>query len=228
VVEDELAIAESVAYVLTKAGHQVELAHSLKDARAAIQKAQPPVAIDLVLLDLMLPDGSGFDWILELESKRDEGLAVIVLSSRDGEADRVRALEMGADDYVTKPFSTKEIGARITAVLRRLTPRSSEQPAARLAINLDTRRATVDEKAMELTRVEFDLLSLLLQKRGQVYPRSLIIDEVWGAGFALSDRTIDSHIKALRKKILDQGGSPDWIETVRGIGYRAAAQESNP
>lgn len=221
VVEDELAIAESVAYALGKAGHEVQLTHTLNQAREKISELT-----ELVLLDLMLPDGSGFDWIEELQPQREAGLALIVLSSRDGEADRVRALEMGADDYVTKPFSPKEVVARITAVLRRLVPRTGRRTSTRLVIDKNKRRAAVDDDELDLTRVEFDLLGLLLEKRGQVYPRHVIIDEVWGSGFALSDRTIDSHIKALRKKISEHGGSPDWIETVRGIGYRAAEKES--
>lgn len=222
VVEDEPAIAESVAYALGKAGHEVETATALREARAKVE-----ATFDLVLLDLMLPDGSGFDFIGELEERRSCGLALIVLSSRDGEEDRVRALEIGADDYVTKPFSPREVVARVNAVLRRLhvQPASVEPPAAPLTVNSDTRRAQVHGNTMDLTRVEFDLLALLHAKPGQVYARSTIIDAVWGEGFALSDRTIDSHIKALRKKIVEQGGSPDWIETVRGIGYRVLEEE---
>lgn len=223
VVEDEPAIAESVAYALGKAGHTTTVAGSLRDARTSLSES-----IDLLVLDLMLPDGSGFDLIIELEDRRQSGLAVIVLSSRDGEADRVRALEIGADDYVTKPFSPREIVARVTAVTRRMKkPSESDLPhleaslATRLRVNLETRRAQVDDHAIELTRVEFDLLALLLSRPGFVFSRSTIIDEVWGEGFALSDRTIDSHVKALRKKIVEGGGESDWIETVRGVGYRS-------
>lgn len=222
VVEDEPAIAESVAYALGKAGHETKLATCLRDARTALEQET-----DLVVLDLMLPDGSGFDFILELKTHRQCGLALIVLSSRDSEGDRVRALEMGADDYVTKPFSPREVVARVTAVTRRMSPsaeRLGEQsPIApsRLTINAETRRVLVDGTIVDLTRVEFDLLALLLSKPGHVFSRPIIINEVWGAGFALSDRTIDSHVKALRRKLVDVGGESDWIETVRGIGYRA-------
>ncbi len=221
VVEDEPAIAESVAYALGKAEHETRIASTLQSARLEIQSA-----CDLVLLDLMLPDGSGFDWIGELEERRQAGLALIVLSSRDSEGDRIRALEIGADDYITKPFSPREVVARVNAVLRRLSTKvSGTQLSARLTINQETRRAQVNGHTMDLTRVEFDLLALLHTKPGQVYARSTIIDEVWGEGFALSDRTIDSHIKALRKKIVERGGLPDWIETVRGIGYRVVEGE---
>lgn len=229
VVEDEPAIAESVAYALSKAGHTTTVANSLKEARTKLDEA-----LHLVVLDLMLPDGSGFDLILELESERQRGLAVIVLSSRDGEADRVRALETGADDYLTKPFSPREIVARVTAVTRRMKPprgRNAEADAlsrtARLQVSPQTRRAQVDHQTIELTRVEFDLLALLLSKPGHVFSRPTIIDEVWGEGFALSDRTIDSHVKALRRKIVDGGGESDWIETVRGVGYRSQEELKN-
>ncbi len=224
VVEDEPAIAESLAYSLGKADHEALVAGSLKAARTALS-FEP----DLLILDLMLPDGSGFDLIEELSKGDVKSPAVIVLSSRDGEADRVRALEMGADDYVTKPFSPREVLARVTAVLRRhYAPKASEFPPARepaLAINGETRRALVLGAPLELTRVEFDLLSLLDSTPGKVFSRSTIIDEVWGDGFALSDRTIDSHVKALRRKMTQAGGSGEWIETVRGVGYRIREEE---
>lgn len=213
VVEDEPAIAESVAYVLEKAGFGARIASSLERAREELGSPT-----DLVVLDLMLPDGSGFDLINEL-SGRD--IAVIVLSSRDAEADRVRALEIGADDYVIKPFSPREVAARAKAVLRR----SKIEPSLPLMISRETRRAQLQGTPLDLTRVEFDLLLLLSSKPGAVFSRPDIIDQVWGSGFALSDRTIDSHIKALRKKIHDAGGLPSWIETVRGVGYRLMEPE---
>ena len=225
VVDDEPAILDSVEYALKKTGHTVRTAGSLKQA-----KQQLDDTTGLIILDLMLPDGSGFDWIDELSDRRKRGLALIVLSSRDTEMDRVRALELGADDYVTKPFSPREVAARVTAVMRRLEPTepSSDIPAIRLSINPQTRRALVDQHQLDLTRVEFDLLQVLHGSPGHVYSRATIINEVWGAGFALSDRTIDSHIKALRKKIAEAGGMADWIETVRGIGYRLARGEPIP
>ncbi len=219
-VEDEPAIAESVVYALGKAGHTAQVASTLKEARQLLTSE-----VRLLVLDLMLPDGSGFDWIAELEVAGRKDLAVIVLSSRDAESDRVLALEMGADDYVTKPFSPREVVARVTAVLRRL---SSPQKAARslpLSLNRDTRRAAVMGNPLDLTRVEFDLLWLLQSRPGQVWSRASIINDVWGEGFALSDRTIDSHIKALRRKLSEHGGSTEWIETVRGIGYRILEEE---
>jgi len=219
VVEDEPAILESLGFVLERDGFTVALTPSLQAARAALDTA----ATDLVVLDLMLPDGSGFDLISELRQAGRAQPALIVLSSRDREVDRVRALEMGADDYVTKPFSPREVLARVGAVLRR-THQTEQRTAADDALpqlNAVTRRAVLGAMALDLTRVEFDLLALFCATPGRAFSRSEIIDQVWGSGFALSDRTIDSHIKALRKKLVDAGGDANLIETVRGIGYRS-------
>jgi DNA-binding response OmpR family regulator len=221
VVEDEPAIAESIAYSLRRDGFTVTVAPNLGAAEREISAGEP--AIDLALLDLMLPDGSGFDLIGHIRQRR-LSTAIIVLSSRDGEADRVAALETGADDYVTKPFSPREIVARVRAVLRRAAPPSGQVAAAPspVALTADeaTRRATVDGKDLELTRVEFDLLACLLGAPGRVFTRAQLIDRVWGDGFAITDRTVDSHVKGLRRKVSDAGGDAALIETVRGVGYR--------
>ncbi len=215
VVEDEPAIAESVAYALRRDGYTVTLAATLGEAEAAREQA------DLVILDLMLPDGSGFDWISAVRAEG-RGKPVIVLSSRDGEADRVAALETGADDYVTKPFSPREIVARVRAVLRRAAGPGAATPTAAAGIQLDLpgRRARVGMQALELTRVEFDLLACLLEAPERVHTRAELIDRMWGDGFAITDRTIDSHVKALRRKLGEAGAEPGTIETVRGVGYR--------
>jgi len=213
VVEDEPAIAESIAYALGKAELTARQAGTLERARAELL-----APTDLLLLDLMLPDGSGFDLIAEVTQRSEKRPAIIVLSSRDAEADRVRALEMGADDYVVKPFSPREVVARVKAVLRRALTTERGDPMLRVA--QATRRASYGAHELELTRVEFELLALLLGKPGHVFTRTNIIDLVWGPGFALSDRTIDSHIKALRREIARAGGPPALIETVRGVGYR--------
>jgi two-component system catabolic regulation response regulator CreB len=217
VVEDEPAIAESVSYALTRDGFTVDVASTCAEAERLARDC------DLMVLDLMLPDGSGFDLLGKL---RREALptAVIVLSSRDGEADRVAALETGADDYVTKPFSPREVVARVRAVLRRTAPASRiadpDQDLPSIAADEQTRRAYVGGRSLELTRVEFDLLSSLLASPGRVYTRAQLIDRVWGDGFAISDRTVDSHVKSLRRKVGEAGGDPGIIETVRGVGYR--------
>jgi DNA-binding response OmpR family regulator len=222
VVEDEPAIAESIAYSLRRDGFTVSIAPTLAAAEREV------VSADLVILDLMLPDGSGFDLIGQIR-RAGRGTAVIVLSSRDGEADRVAALETGADDYVNKPFSPREIVARVRAVLRRVVPVSAASTAEhaartpqRLPLSTDeaTRRAEVHGRDLDLTRVEFDLLACLLAAPGRVFTRAQLIDRVWGDGFAITDRTVDSHVKGLRKKVSEAGGDAALIETVRGVGYR--------
>jgi two-component system catabolic regulation response regulator CreB len=223
VVEDEPAIAESVAYALARDGFEPTIASTLGAGAEALPNA------DLVVLDLMLPDGSGFDFI-RTARREERATPIIVLSSRDGEADRVAALETGADDYVTKPFSPREIVARVRAVLRRAAQSGSTRPGPEpasgswttpLRVDTATRRAHVGEEAIELTRVEFDLLATLLESPGRVFTRSELIDRIWGDGYAITDRTIDSHVKSLRKKVTEAGGNPGLVETVRGVGYRA-------
>ncbi len=228
VVEDEPAIAESLAYSLRRDGFTVTVAASLAAAEREAFGGDTP---DLVVLDLMLPDGSGFDLIGQIR-RRGLGTAIIVLSSRDGEADRVAALETGADDYVTKPFSPREIVARVRAVLRRVAPVAAGGAASApggagagggpspLTVDEATRRATVHGRLMDLTRVEFDLLACLLGAPGRVFTRAQLIDRVWGDGFAITDRTVDSHVKGLRRKVADAGGDAALVETVRGVGYR--------
>lgn len=221
VVEDEPAIAESIAYALRRDGFSVTIASTLGAADREADSA------DLVVLDLMLPDGSGFDLLGRLR-RSGARTAVIVLSSRDAEADRVAALETGADDYVTKPFSPREIAARVRAVLRRAQSEPTKPAAAPsilpLSVEEATRRAFVMGHPLELTRVEFDLLACLLGAPGRVFTRAQLIDRVWGDGFAITDRTIDSHVKGLRRKVTDAGGDPNVIETVRGVGYRVTDQ----
>ena len=224
VVEDEPAIAESLSYALKRDGYAVVIAPTVAQAEKELED------VDLVVLDLILPDGSGFDLLGQIRQKAIH-LAVIILSSRDAEADRVAALETGADDYVTKPFSPREIVARVRAVLRRAQPRDASMPPASAAaapskgppaliVEESTRRAFVLGQPLELTRVEFDLLNCLLGAKGRVFTRAQLIDRVWGDGFAITDRTIDSHVKSLRRKVGDAGGHPAMIETVRGVGYR--------
>ena len=225
VVEDEPAIAESVGYALRRDSYDVVVASTYAEAeRAALQA-------DLIILDLMLPDGSGFDLIRQLR-RESRTTPIIVLSSRDSEADRVAALETGADDYVTKPFSPREVVARVRAVLRRVAEapslRKDSTPSLLLGVDVSTRRAHACGRPLELTRVEFDLLASLLEVAGRVYTRPELIDRVWGDGFAISDRTVDSHVKSLRRKVSEVGGDPSLIETVRGVGYRIGDGGSVP
>jgi DNA-binding response OmpR family regulator len=207
VVEDEPAIAESIAYSLRRDGYAAQIVGTVAAAERELGSA------DLIILDLMLPDGSGFE-LLGAARRTAGAPPVIVLSSRDSEADRVAALETGADDYVTKPFSPREIVARVRAVLRR---------AAKAAAT----SAAVHSRPLDLTRVEFDLLACLLAAPGRVFTRAQLIDKVWGDGFAITDRTIDSHVKGLRRKVAEAGGAAGLIETVRGVGYRVSDRPSS-
>jgi DNA-binding response OmpR family regulator len=224
VVEDEPAIAESVAYALRREGFAARIALNLREA------GELRHGVNLIVLDLMLPDGSGFDLIERLRAEPN-GPAIIVLSSRDSESDRIQALEGGADDYVTKPFSPREIVARVRAVLRRASgdnERREDELVEDLRADQLTRRAHYRDQELELTRVEFDLLTQLAAEPDRVFARSDLIDLVWGNGFAITDRTIDSHIKSLRRKVSAAGGPADLIETVRGVGYRVRSRATSP
>jgi DNA-binding response OmpR family regulator len=217
-IEDERAIAESLEFALRRDGFTVEHAASVSAARGRCG------GCDLIVLDLMLPDGSGFDLLSEL---RGAGLRtpVIILSSRDEEADRVAGLEGGADDYVVKPFSPREVVARVRAVLRRMR-QSADGPAREatavrvLSLDENTRRAAYQGTPLDLTRTEFDLLRVLLSAPERVFTRQQLIGSIFGVGYQVTDRTIDAHVKALRKKLTAAGAGPDLIETERGIGYR--------
>jgi two-component system catabolic regulation response regulator CreB len=216
IVDDEPAIRESLAFALKRDGFEVAEAASLREARS--QEA------DLIVLDLVLPDGNGLDFLRSLRAKSD--VPVIVLTSRDEETDRVVGLEMGADDYVLKPFSPREVAARVRAVLRRASAKAaqpSEESAlkvGRLSVDPRTRKAAVGASELALSRTEFNLLAAFLRSPGRVFERSQLLDAVWGSDVVVGDRTVDVHIKALRRKIEEAGGDPRVLETVRGVGYR--------
>jgi len=218
IVDDEPAIRESLAFALKRDGFGVVEAASLKEARSATADA------DLIVLDLVLPDGNGLDFLRSLRAKSD--VPVIVLTSRDEETDRVVGLEMGADDYVLKPFSPREVAARVRAVLRRAAGKSaqpSEETALKagtLSVDPRTRKAAVASSELALSRTEFNLLAAFLRSPGRVFERSQLLDAVWGSDVVVGDRTVDVHIKALRRKIEEAGGDPRVLETVRGVGYR--------
>jgi DNA-binding response OmpR family regulator len=217
IVDDEPAIRESLAFALKRDGFAIAEAATLKEARAAAADA------DLIILDLVLPDGNGLEFLRALRSQSD--IPVIVLTSRDEETDRVVGLEMGADDYVLKPFSPREVAARVRAVLRRAA--KSAQPEEETALESGsvsadprTRKAAVAGRELALSRTEFNLLAAFLRSPGRVFERSQLLDAVWGSDVVVGDRTVDVHIKALRRKIEEAGGDPRVLETVRGVGYR--------
>lgn len=237
VVEDDEPIAEAVAYALAREGYAVERAGTLAAARAWLAKL---ARVDLVILDLTLPDGSGFTLLGELRAlglpltvpltAPKEPPRVIVLTSRDEDVDCVAALEAGADDFVTKPFSPRALMARARAVLRRgeraVQGQSgpgaalSESPERGLAIDAERRVATWSGRVLSLTKIEFDLLKALARAPGRVHTRGQLLDRVWGESVALTERTVDSHLKGLRRKLEEAGAPATTIETVRGVGFK--------
>lgn len=213
VVEDEDAIARPLAEGLRREGFEVDRVATGRDALAA-------EAPDLVLLDLRLPDLDGTDVCRELRSRSD--VPIIVVTARGQEIDRVLGLELGADDYVVKPFGFRELLARIRAVMRRARPTVGGRVyrAGRLVVDADARRAFVDDVELRLTTKEFDLLTLLAADSGTVIPRDRILREVWSTDWYGSSKTVDVHVSSLRQKL----GDRRWIETVRGVGLRLAPQ----
>ena len=219
VVDDEPHITDVVSAYLTREGHQVETAADGDAAFESVRAKQP----DLLVLDVGLPGRSGFDVLRDL---RAEGVdsAVIMLTARDDLVDRVAGLELGADDYVTKPFEPRELLARIGAVLRRASvasPAAARRSLLDLVIDLDGRVVTRGEHPITLTRVEFDLLVTLSERPGVVLGRGQLGERIYGETFEADDRTIDSHVKNLRRKLGRPPAGGEYIETVRGVGYRA-------
>jgi two-component system catabolic regulation response regulator CreB len=213
VVEDDAGIADAVVYALERDGIAAAVAPSLASARAF------DGTVDLAVLDLGLPDGSGFTLLHEWRARG--GPAVIVLTSRDGETDCVASLEAGADDFVAKPFSVRALIARVRAVLRRGSHPRETQPRGSLRLDAERRTATFDGRPLALTKTEFDLLAILARAPGRVYTREQLVTRVWGDGYALEGRTIDTHVKALRRKLAEvKGEGASLIEAVRGVGFR--------
>jgi DNA-binding response OmpR family regulator len=225
VVEDEPALQDTLSYNLTRQGYTVE---SVGDGQAAIEAArrQQP---DLIVLDLMLPILDGFEVCRIL--RQEMNVPILMLTARDDEIDRVIGLELGADDYLTKPFSMREFLARVKAHLRRVrlirAEADAQAPLVRekiqfgnLTLDLNRREVRIDERPLAMKPKEFDLLLFLAQHRGQVLTRDLILERVWGWEFSGGSRTVDVHVRWLREKIEQQPAEPARIITVRGTGYR--------
>jgi len=222
-VEDERSIAEPLAAALEREGFDAQIAGTVAEALEQARKVQP----DLVLLDVMLPDGSGFDVCREL--RRTSQVPIIMLTARGEEADRVIGLELGADDYVVKPFSAREVTARIRAVLRRAE--SAPEPEGGAIeigdVRLDPAKREVRRggETLELSRKEFDLLELLMRNAGSVVKRERLIEDVWDTTWFGSTKTLDVHVSGLRRKLGDDASEPRYLHTVRGVGFRFASAD---
>jgi two-component system, OmpR family, phosphate regulon response regulator PhoB len=223
VVEDERDIAALVAYHLTKEGYRVRTAEGGHEALEAARAEKP----DLMILDLMLPGFSGYEVLQEMRRRPElMEVPVVVLTARRDEADRVKGLELGADDYVTKPFSPRELVLRVSAVLRRaqspaVAAGGRTLRAGAVVVDLSALRVAVDGDELELTPTEYRLLVTLLERRGRVQSRQQLLETAWEISARIETRTVDMHVQRLRAKLGDHGG---MIETVRGFGYRFRAR----
>ena len=221
VVEDEPAILDLIAHSLKQAGHQPLCADSAEQALRLVTEALP----DLILLDWMLPGASGIDVAKRLRSdKRTKAIPIIMLSARSEEEDKLLGLETGADDYITKPFSPRELNARIKAVLRRRAPQMTSDEVHIGALRLDpaSHRVTARGASLSLGPTEFRLLHFLLTHPERVHSRTQLLDQVWGDHVFVEERTVDVHIRRLRKA-LEPERLDSLIQTVRGTGYRMSA-----
>jgi two-component system, OmpR family, response regulator RegX3 len=218
VVEDEESFSDALSYMLRREGYEVEVSATGPEAITAFERS----GADLVLLDLMLPGLSGTEVCRTLRSR--SNVPIIMVTARDTEVDKVVGLELGADDYVTKPFSSRELVARIRAVLRR-GGESDELIEATVEagpVRMDVERhvVSVDSRQVAMPLKEFDLLELLLRNAGRVLTRGQLIDRVWGADYVGDTKTLDVHVKRLRSKIEPDPANPKYLVTVRGLGYK--------
>ncbi len=219
VVEDEESISDPLSWLLGREGYEVEVAGDGRSAITAFARS----GADLVLLDLMLPGISGTDVCRTLRAG--SSVPIIMLTAKDSEVDKVVGLELGADDYVTKPYSSAELLARVRAVLRRGAETGDPEPDGVLtvgALRMDVERhtVTVGGEALRLPLKEFELLEILLRNAGRVLTRGQLIDRVWGSDYVGDTKTLDVHVKRLRAKIEEDPGNPRHLLTVRGLGYR--------
>jgi two-component system response regulator RegX3 len=231
-VEDESSITEPLAEALDREGFATRVAGTVADAISAAEDEMP----DLVLLDVMLPDGSGYDVARRLRER--SKVPIIMLTARGEETDRIVGLELGGDDYIVKPFSAREVAARIRAVLRRAgdtaptistagTAGTGGAPLEVGPVRVDRARraASVGGEDLDLTRKEFELLHLLMSEAGTVISRERLIDEVWDVNWFGSTKTLDVHVSSLRRKLGDDSANPRFIHTVRGVGFRFASAD---
>jgi DNA-binding response OmpR family regulator len=222
-VEDEESISDPLAAALERDGFSAVVAGTASGGLESF-RSRPP---DLVLLDVMLPDGDGRDVLRQIRAT--SRVPVIMLTARGEEMDRIIGLELGADDYVAKPFSAAELVARIRAVLRRTAAPAptgtSVLEVGEVTVNLDTREVSVNGQPVQLTLKEFELLRMLMEGAGKVVRRTDLMDEVWDPNWYGSMKTLDVHVSSLRKKLGDDPAEPRYIRTVRGVGFRFASPE---
>jgi len=218
VVEDETSYSEALSYVLRKEGFDVAVAETGPDALTEFERA----GADIVLLDLMLPGLSGTEGCRHI--RQTSAVPIIMVSAKDTEVDKVVGLELGADDYVTKPYSPRELVARIRAVLRRGVPEELDDgatlEAGRIRMDVERHLVTVDGEKIPLPLKEFELLEYFLRNVGRVLTRGQLIDRVWGADYVGDTKTLDVHVKRLRSKIEADPANPILLTTVRGLGYK--------
>jgi two-component system response regulator RegX3 len=220
VVEDESSYSEALSYVLNKEGFEVAVAETGPDAITEFERS----GADIVLLDLMLPGLSGTEVCRRI--RQTSSVPIIMVSAKDTEVDKVVGLELGADDYVTKPYSPRELVARIRAVLRRGVADDLNDDVAlqagRIRMDVDRHLVTVDGEPLQLPLKEFELLEYFLRNAGRVLTRGQLIDRVWGADYVGDTKTLDVHVKRLRAKIEEDSADPKVLTTVRGLGYKLA------
>ena len=219
IIEDEPDIRRNLEYNLGREGFNASSVGTLDEAYKKINSKK----FDLFLLDLMLPDGSGLDLCKKIKSNSEtEATPIIILTAKDDEVDKVVGFELGADDYVTKPFSVRELILRIKAILKRSDTKTKEvveveRQFGDLKIDVDSHEVHVDSQLIELTALEFRLLKELVDKRGRVQSRDQLLSEVWGYNAEVTTRTVDTHIKRLREKL---GSMGKYVQTIRGVGYK--------
>ncbi|RUO28060.1 phosphate regulon transcriptional regulatory protein PhoB [Aliidiomarina sedimenti] len=222
IVEDEAPIREMLAFVMEQHGYQPVEAGDYDKALDAVVEPYP----DMVLLDWMLPGGSGIQLAKTLKSQdHTRHIPIIMLTARSEEEDKVKGLEVGADDYITKPFSPKELMARMRAVFRRVSPTSLDEPLEIEGLKLDpvSHRVSANDGAIDMGPTEFRLLHFFMTHQDRVYSREQLLDHVWGTNVFVEDRTVDVHIRRLRKAI-EGAGHDRLVQTVRGVGYRFSAR----
>ena len=220
VIEDEPDIRRNLEYNLSREGFSVSAAVSISEANTLLATTD----YNLILLDLMLPDGSGLDICKSIKSNSDtESIPIIILTAKDDEVDKVVGFELGADDYVTKPFSVRELILRVKAVLKRGSKKKEIVEVVRqfgdLKIDVDSHEVHVDDTKINLTALEFRLLRQLVDTRGRVQSRDQLLSDVWGYSAEVTTRTVDTHVKRLREKL---GPIGKYVQTIRGVGYKFA------